>query len=86
MWSAMANADVFGEQLLRHILAFVPRSSELAKQYSVSTKDRALSGKNDCIVDVSEEPADWLADLAAFTQMLQIRSAPWRCPDKDRPR
>ena len=41
---------------------------------------------NDCIVDVSEEPADWLADLAAFTQMLQIRSAPWRCPDKDRPR
>ena len=38
MWSAMANADVFGEQLLRHILAFVPRSSELAKQYSFQPK------------------------------------------------
>ena len=34
----MARADVFGDQLLRHILAFVPRSSELAKQYSFQPK------------------------------------------------
>ena len=174
----MARADVFGGQLLRDILAFLPRSSELAKQYLLQPKTEHYLVKagwpavlkkmhhskeadticiccganqepgdpnesddsytsqqvsagwakvmtvtiphfhhhhmkyisktvrsiehvwktmaaercyicghcNDCIVDVSEEPADWLADLAAFTQMLQIRSAPWRCPDKDRPR
>ena len=174
----MARADVFGEQLLRHILALFPRSSELAKQYSFQPKTEHYLVKagwpavlkkmchwkeadticiccganqepgdpnesddsytsqqvsagwakvmtvtiphfhhhhmkyisktarsiehvwktmaaercyicghcNDCIVDVSEEPADWLEDLAAFAQMLQIRSAPWRCPDKDRSR
>ena len=30
-----ARADVFDEQILRHILSFVPGSSELAAQYSL---------------------------------------------------
>ena len=29
-----ARADVFGDQILQHILPFVPRSSELALRYS----------------------------------------------------
>ena len=41
---------------------------------------------NDCVVNPEyEHPADWLQDLAAFTEMLELRSCPWRCPDKDRP-
>ena len=43
MWSAMAanaegiraRADVFDEQILRHVLSFVPGSSELAPKYSL---------------------------------------------------
>ena len=41
---------------------------------------------NDCVVNLEyEHPADWLEDLSAFTEMLELRSCPWRCPDKDRP-
>jgi hypothetical protein len=174
----MARADVFGDQLLRHILAFVPRSSELAKQYSFQPKTehylvkagwpavlkkmchwkeadticsccganqepgdpnesddsytsqqvsagwakvmtvtiphfrhhhmkyikktvrsieyvwRTMAAErcyicghcNDCVVNLEyEHPADWLEDLSVFTEMLELRSCPWRCPDKDRP-
>ena len=136
-----ARADVFGDQILQHILSLVPRSSELALRYSFRPKTRHYLEKagwpavlkklchwkeadticiccgassyeiyqskarsiehvwktmaaercyicghcNDCVVDAWEQPADWLEDLAAFTEMLELRSCPWRCPDKDRP-
>ena len=41
---------------------------------------------NDCVVNLEyAHPADWLEDLSALTEMLELRSCPWRCPDKDRP-
>jgi len=174
-----ARADVFDEQILRHILSFVPGSSELAAQYSLQPETghylvkagwpvvlkkmchwkeadtticiccganqepgdpnesddswtsqqvsagwakvmtvtiphfrhhhmkyikktvrsiehvwRTMAAErcyicghcNDCVVNLEyEHPADWLEDLSAFTEMLELRSCPWRCPDKDRP-
>ena len=174
-----ARADVFDEQILRHVLSFVPGSSELAPKYSLQPETghylvkagwpvvlkkmchwkeadtticiccganqepgdpnesddswtsqqvsagwakvmtvtiphfrhhhlkyikktvrsieyvwRTMAAErcyicghcNDCVVNLEyEHPADWLEDLSAFTEMLELRSCPWRCPDKDRP-
>ena len=48
-------------------------------------RDVTFAGTATTALNVWEQPADWLEDLAAITEMLQVRSCPWRCPDKDRP-
>jgi len=75
-----ARADVFDEQILRHILSIVPGSSELATQYSLHPETRHYLVKAGWPV-VLKKMCHWKEEnvppsVSAAVQI--ISSMPWR--------